>query len=131
VEAVIAFVREYELGRLGAFTYSPEQGTPGFELEGRVPADVAQARYDAVLAERDRALRRSQEALVGRELEILVDERHGASRTVVGRAAMDAPEVDLVCRVTGSRAEVGALVRVHVEKLDAEMNLVGREVRAR
>jgi ribosomal protein S12 methylthiotransferase len=131
VEEAIAFVREYELGRLGAFTYSPEQGTPGFELEGRVPADIARARYEAVLAERDRALRASQAALVGRDMEILVDEQHADSRTAIGRAAMDAPEVDLVCRVRGSRAAVGELIRVHVEAIDREMNLVGREVRER
>jgi ribosomal protein S12 methylthiotransferase len=126
-EELIAFIREYELGRLGAFTYSPEQGTSGFDLPGSVPADVAQARCDAVLAERDRVLRRSQEAFVGKELDVLVDERHEKSRTVVGRAAMDAPEVDLVCAVHDSRANVGDVVRVRIERVDDEMNLVGRE----
>jgi ribosomal protein S12 methylthiotransferase len=96
-----------------------------------VPADVARARYEAVLAERDRALRASQAALVGRDMEILVDEQHADSRTAIGRAAMDAPEVDLVCRVRGSPAAVGELIRVHVEAIDREMNLVGREVRER
>jgi ribosomal protein S12 methylthiotransferase len=130
-EEVVSLVREYELGRLGAFTYSPEQGTSGFDLPGAVPANVAQARYDAVLAERDRVLHRSQEALVGRDLEVLVDERHEKTRSVVGRTAMDAPEVDLVCSVRESRAEVGDLIRVRIERVDDEMNLVGREARGR
>ena len=130
-EKLTAFVREYGIARLGAFTYSPEQGTPGFDLPGRVPADVAQARYEAVLAERDRVLARSQGALVGQVVEVLVDETHPERRSVAGRPASDAPEVDLVALVQGSTAEVGDLVRARVEGLDAEKNLVCREVRAR
>ncbi len=126
----VNFVREYELSRLGAFTYSPEQGTDGFELPGRVPADVAQARYQAVLAERDRVLDRAQGARIGSEIEILVDEEHPGRRSVAGRPASDAPEVDLVALVEGSSARVGDLVRVKVERLDAEKNLVCREVRS-
>jgi len=124
--AAADLVGEYGIGRLGAFTYSPEQGTPGFDLPDRVPADVAQERYEAVLRERDRVLERSQGALVGKEIEILVDEVHPDRRELVGRPQSDAPEVDLVARVVGANAEVGDLVRVRVERLDAEKNLVCR-----
>jgi ribosomal protein S12 methylthiotransferase len=130
-EELVKFVREYELGRLGAFTYSPEQGTPGFELSGAVPADVAQARYEAVLAERDRVLRRSQESLVGSEMDVLVDERHEKTRSLVARSMMDAPEVDLVTSVKSSRAAVGDVIRVRIDAVDEEMNLVAREAKGR
>jgi ribosomal protein S12 methylthiotransferase len=128
---VTAFVREYGIARLGAFTYSPEQGTHGFDLPGRVPADVAQARYEAVIAERDRVLARTQTALIGQTVDILVDETHPERRSVAGRPASDAPEVDLVALVQDSTAEVGDVVRARVERLDAEKNLVCRELRAR
>ena len=120
----VEFVKEYSLSRLGAFTYSPEQGTPGFELEGRVPADVAKARYDAVMAARDSVLKATQSALIGQEIEVLVDESHPDAKAAVGRTAMDAPEVDLIAVVRDSKAKVGDLVRVKVESLDFESNLV-------
>lgn len=123
-EEAVAFVREYGIARLGAFTYSPEQGTPGFELEARVPADVAKARYDAVLAARDAVLKSTQGALVGTDVEVLVDESHPDAKAVVGRTAMDAPEVDLVAVVRGSKAKVGEFIKVRVESLDTESNLV-------
>ena len=93
VAELVAFVEEYRLGRLGAFTYSSEEGTHAFGLEGAVPADVAEERRDAVLAARDAVLRASQEALVGTEVEVLIDEvpQDGAS---IGRTPADAPEVD-------------------------------------
>ena len=120
------FVREYDLGRLGAFTYSPEEGTPGFDLPDRVPDEVMAERHAAVLEARDAVLFASQEALVGSTVEILVDEVHGheESGLVVGRGDSDAPEVDLVVEARG-QAEVGARVQVEVEALDDEGNLIG------
>lgn len=125
-EEVVGLVRDYGLGRLGAFTYSPEQGTAGFELQDRVPADVAQARYLAVLAARDEVLRKSQTALVGKDVEVLVDESRPQARTVVGRPASDAPEVDLIAVVRNSRAAVGDCIMARVEGVDRESNLVCR-----
>ena len=130
-EEAVRFVGEYGIARLGAFTYSPEQGTAGFDLAGRVPADVAQARYEAVLAERDRVLESTQRARIGQEVEILVDEvepaaRRGAPATLVGRPEGDAPEVDLIAIAHGAPAEVGELVTMLVEDVDDEGNLVGR-----
>ena len=97
-----AFVREYELGRLGAFTYSPEEDTPGFGMPDRVPAEVARERRDAVLEARDDVLRASQKARVGQQVEVLVDEVHGfpdgTREAYVARPDTDAPEVDLVAR---------------------------------
>ncbi len=122
---LVEFVRDFRLGRLGAFTYSPEEGTPGLELEGRVPEEVAEARYEAVIAARDEVLRASQQALVGRELGVLVDEAHrNGDALAVGRTEMDAPEVDLVAHVAASTATVGEVVPVRVEALDEELNLV-------
>lgn len=123
----VEFVREFRLARLGAFTYSPEQGTPAFDVPGRVPADVAQRRLAAVLAARDEVLAAEQRSWIGREIEVLVDESHPNTKSSVGRAAMDAPEVDLVAQVRGSRALPGDIIRARVETLDAESNLVCRE----
>jgi ribosomal protein S12 methylthiotransferase len=109
---------------VGAFTYSPEQGTSGWDLPDRVPANIAQSRYQAVIAARDEVLKSSQGAWIGKDLEILVDEQHPGVSTVVGRGVMDAPEVDLVAMVRGSKASVGDIIRVRVESLDAESNLV-------
>lgn len=122
-EELAAFVEEYRLGRLGAFTFSREEGTPAWDLADPVPADVAERRAQQVLAARDRVLERVQGAWVGRELEVLIDEAPGAG-PAVGRGAMDAPEVDLVAIVEGSQAEVGATVRARVVGLDEEFNLV-------
>jgi hypothetical protein len=50
---------------------------------------------------------------------------------VVGRTAQDAPEVDLIAVVRGSRAKVGEFVRARVDSLDSESNLVCSPLRKR
>jgi ribosomal protein S12 methylthiotransferase len=126
VEELLEFVRSYRLGRLGAFPFSPEEGTHGATLGERVPDEVVEERITRLLEVRAANLQASQTALVGSTLEVLVDELHG--ERAVARGAMDAPEVDLVAEVQGTRAEVGARIPVEVRELDAHANLVCRPV---
>ena len=127
VEELVEFVRAYRLGRFGAFPYSPEEGTHGATLPGRVPDGVVEQRITRLLAARDANLRASQEALVGSTLEVLVDELHG--ERAIAHGALDAPEVDLVAEVQGCRAAVGERIQVEVASVDAQSNLVCRPVR--
>jgi ribosomal protein S12 methylthiotransferase len=132
VDELVTLVETQGFGRLGAFTYSPEQGTHGFDLPDRVPADVARRRLERVLAARDRVLRASQEALVGRRIQILVDEWHAEAQTVVGRPEWDAPESDLIVVASGvKKAKVGDFIEVEVAKVDPEHNLLAAPAKKR
>jgi len=126
VAELVDFVREYRLGRMGVFTYSPEEGTTGYDLPGRVPPNEAEARRRAVLEARDEVLAEDQASWIGSELEVLVDEVH-ATR-LVGHTAMDAPEADPLAVVEGVDPGTHAVadrVRMRVEAIDTEFNLVG------
>jgi len=127
VQELLGFVRTYRLGRFGAFPFSPEEGTHGATLADQVPEAVVEDRITRLLEARDANLRASQAALVGSTLEVLVDELHG--ERAVAHGAMDAPEVDLVAEVQGTRATVGARIQVEVRELDAHANLVCRPVK--
>ncbi len=128
-QEVVDLVREFGLSRVGAFTYSPEEGTPGFGLEGSVPEDVAMARRDAVLAERDAQLARTQSEAVGTEVEVLVDEPPDPDGgVIVGRSVHDAPEVDMVTFAEAPEAAVGDRIRVRVEATDEEHNWIATQV---
>ena len=122
VDELIAFVRQYGLGRLGAFVYSREEGTPSFGLPGQVPEDVAQARHAAVLAARDEVLRASQEALVGSEIEVLVDEEHAGRQ--VGHTPLDAPEVDPLAILPAGAGRVGERLQAVVRGVGEELDLL-------
>jgi ribosomal protein S12 methylthiotransferase len=123
-EELAKFVEEYELGRVGTFTYSPEQGTSAWGMAGEVPPSVAREREKAVQAARDRVLAKTQKARVGSDIDVLIDEVHERGKVLVGRPVSDAPEVDLVAVVRGAKAVAGDVVRAKVESIDAESNLV-------
>lgn len=130
VEQLVDFVAEYRLSRLGAFTYSHEEGTPAADLDApAVPEEVAQERLAAVLAARDRNLDSTQEGLVDQSLEVLIDEAPGAEGHAVARSAMDAPEVDprtFVQASAGQALEVGQRLTVQVTGLTEEGDLIAQ-----
>lgn len=128
VEELLEFMGRTSLGRLGAFPFSPEEGTVAPELEGRVAPEVIEERCRRVGTLRDEILARSQGELVGQELEVLVDEVHPDA--IVGRTAMDAPEVDPVALLDPAAfegADPGALIgqrlRVRVDALEGTFDL--------
>lgn len=122
-EEVLDLLNTYRLTRVGAFVYSPEPGTPSYELEGRVAEEDALARHASVLDLRDSLLREEQEKQIGRTVEILVDESSPYGG-VVGRTEGDAPEVDMIARIEGAECSPGDLVQARVDGLDQEFNLV-------
>jgi ribosomal protein S12 methylthiotransferase len=125
---LLDFVREVRFDHLGAFVYSPEEGTPGAELPGRVPRAVARRRHERLLAaQRPIALERRQ-ALVGRRLEVLVEGVCEESEHLLqGRHRGMAPEIDGRLLLNDGVAPAGTIVEVEITDAFAD-DLVGRIV---
>ncbi len=101
---LLDFVDELQFDRLGAFAYSPQEGTRAAELPDDVPDAVKQDRLHELL-ELQRAI--SAERLqrqVGRTIEVLVDEPAAgdAPGETVTRGAFQADDVDGVTYLRGS-----------------------------
>lgn len=119
---LLDFVRAGRLARLGAFAYSPEEGTPAAALPGRVPDDVAAARLEALMLAQQEVAFRALDARVGEACEVLVDEVQGGGRLAVGRSPAEAPEADGVVAVrlppSAPAAAPGAFLRARVTARD-------------
>lgn len=89
--------------RMGAFTYSEEEGTPAVELKPRVSARVKKARFDRLMQQQAVISRELNEALVGREIRVLVERplEDGACQC---RSEADAVDVDgtVIVRAQGA-----------------------------
>jgi ribosomal protein S12 methylthiotransferase len=97
-EELLSFVRDFRFDHLGAFAFSPEDGTPAAELDGQVPARLRKTRRSRILAaQREASLERNR-ARVGTRVRIMVDTL-GPGGFPVGRHAQQAPEVDGVTRL--------------------------------
>lgn len=92
---LVDFVREQRFDRVGVFTYFQEEGTPAAELPGQVPDAVKRARQKELMKVQALVSRAKHKALVGKEIEVLVDGPSKESELVlVGRMASQAPDVD-------------------------------------
>lgn len=114
-ENLLRFVEDAQFDRAGAFTFSPEDGTPAAELPGRLSERVCRERKDRLMRlQREISLERNK-GWIGRELEVLVEEPTRSARgTAAGRSFRDAPEVDGRVWVKGTRAQAGEFIRVRV-----------------
>lgn len=91
-ENLSRFVNEARFDRLGVFEYSPEEGTPGFDMEPRVPKRAAAQRRRRLMELQQPISLARNAALVGREADVLVEGRRGGD--LVARSWRDAPEID-------------------------------------
>ena len=87
------FLKEQKLERVGAFPFSPEEGTPAAEME-RPDSSVAQARAEMIETIQSRIMDAYHESLLGQEMEILVDGYDEETEQYFGRTYADSPEID-------------------------------------
>jgi len=92
-EELCQFLREMELERVGAFPFSPEEGTPAAEMEFP-DSEIAQQRAQIVETIQSRIMDAYNEAFIGRTLEVLVDGYDEEFEQFFGRTYADSPEID-------------------------------------
>ena len=115
-------MREARFERLGAFTYSEEEGTWGAEhLRDDVPAELKQERLDRLMElQRDISLACNQ-ARVGTECLVMVDDilagsAFSAPAVAICRSEFESPEVDgeILLRNPAPGLRVGDILRVRI-----------------
>jgi ribosomal protein S12 methylthiotransferase len=113
-EELLDFVRRARFDRMGAFIYSPEDGTPASEFEGRVKASEAKARYKRIMSLQQEISFEINRGLVGKQADVLVERVTG--KVAIGRTMRDAPEIDGTIKVVGIGPEVapGSFVRAEI-----------------
>ncbi|MBQ3574244.1 MAG: 30S ribosomal protein S12 methylthiotransferase RimO [Clostridia bacterium] len=91
-EELAQFVKEARFDRLGAFTYSPEEGTPAAIMPGQIDEEVKQTRLDQLMMLQQAVSMENNEARIGTECEVLVEGRDEDGW--YGRSIYEAPESD-------------------------------------
>ena len=122
---LLQFVKEARFDRLGAFTYSPEEGTPGAAMPDQVDEEVKQRRLDELMTLQQGISLEENTARVGEICEVLCE---GAEEGMyVGRSIREAPESDGVIRFTAAREVApGEYLNVKITGADA-YDLFGEE----
>ena len=111
------FLKEMRLERTGAFSFSPEEGTPAANMDF-VDSDVARQRAEIVSQIQSRIMDDYNSAILGRTLEVLVDGYDEELEQYFGRTFADSPEIDGRVWIASEEAlSEGTFVQVTVDGL--------------
>ena len=108
-QELLADLKRMQFDHLGAFAYSPEEGTKGAKMRGRCSSEVARERERLVMAQQERIWKLKAKRMLGKTFVALV------VAPGVARMASQAPDVDGVTYVDCD--EVGEFVNVRLEKV--------------
>jgi ribosomal protein S12 methylthiotransferase len=132
-QELLRFVEQAEFDKLGAFSYSREEGTEAYNLRGQVSPKIRQDRLDGLMLAQQSIVFKKNRDKIGRTLSILIEGRSpDDGHQSVGRSQGEAPEVDGAILIRNSRLKPGRLVRVKVTgfedyDLTAEIQKEGRD----
>ena len=111
------FLKEQRLERVGAFPFSPEEGTPAAEMEFP-DASVAQTRAEMVETIQSTIMDDYSEGIIGSTLEVLVDGYDEEQEQYFGRTFADSPDIDGRVWIASEEAlSEGSFVLVQIDGL--------------
>ena len=92
-EELCTWLRQMKLERVGAFAFSPEEGTVAAMME-YPPTEVAQARAEKIAEIQSRIMDEYYEGLMGKTLEVLCEGYDEEEEAYFGRTYADSPDID-------------------------------------
>ncbi|HET9453034.1 MAG TPA: 30S ribosomal protein S12 methylthiotransferase RimO [Gemmatimonadaceae bacterium] len=123
---LLQLLEDVQFDRVGAFTYSPQEGTAANELADDVPESLKQERLER-LNELQRLITAERfEQRVGRTVAAIVDRVHDED-TIEARTIWQAHDIDgiTLCRTQGAgyHARAGSLMDVRVDEVADDVDL--------
>ena len=126
-QELMDFVAETEFDRMGAFAFSPEEGTPAALMPNQIPDEIKEERLDRLMTlQAGISLKRNQ-MRVGTVEKVLVTDRNNDGY-ILGRSQREAPETDGEIVFTAPKLpQIGSFVNVKITKADT-YDLMGEMV---
>ena len=116
---LLDFVEETEFDRLGAFAYSPEEGTPAAKMPDQIPEEIKQERLDRLMTLQQKISLKRNRARIGDIEQVLVTDTDGRGN-VLGRSSREAPETDgeIYIACGNARPEPGQFIPVRIDSAE-------------
>ena len=114
-EELMQFVNDMEFDRLGAFTYSPEEGTKAFDMPDQVDEETKAEWQADVMELQEEVIFDKNESLKGMETYAFIEGKVADENAYIGRTYRDAPNVDGYIFInTDEELMTGDIVKVKV-----------------
>ncbi|ABG52789.1 MiaB-like tRNA modifying enzyme YliG [Trichodesmium erythraeum IMS101] len=114
---LVEFVKRHEFDHVGVFTFSPEEGTPAYNLPNQLPQEVMDARRQEIMEVQQSISWQQNQKLVGQLVDVLIEQENPQTGELIGRSPRFSPEVDGLIYVKGE-ARLGCIVPVMITDAD-------------
>ena len=127
--ATLSMISQVKFDRLGAFTFSKEEGTAAYEMEETVSEEEKLRRKNEILAVQQEIGITLLQERIGREYEVLIESKDPLTGMYIGRSYEFAPDnVDGNIRFRSDKDhEQGSFTYVRITKVSGQ-NLIGEEL---
>ena len=123
------FLKQAKFDKLGCFSYSKEEGTPAARLKEQIHPMTKKSRYNKIMQLQKEISKENLEKNMGRELEVLIEDKTFDNKYYIGRSYMDVPEIDGIVYVKNDEnLNFGEFIKCKVTKVD-EYDLVADKIK--
>ena len=127
-EELYDFVKEARFERLGAFSFSKEEGTPAEKLKDQIHPMTKKSRYNKIMSLQQKIASEIGQEMVGKELEVLIETKTFDGKYYVGRSYREVPDIDgLIYIEMVDKALEGKFVKCKITKASG-YDLIGKIV---
>lgn len=127
-EELYQFLEEAKFDKLGAFSYSKEEGTAASILKEQVHPSTKKSRYNKIMQLQQKVSRENLESKIGKKFEVIIEGMTKNSKFYVGRSYMDTPEIDGVIYIPKTKElKIGQFVGCQIIEVK-DYDLIGNIV---
>jgi len=122
---LLDWLEEAQLDRVGAFRFEPVEGAAANTLDGAIPDELKEERYQRLMDATARISAAKLQAKIGRTLPVIIDEIGEPDEEgdigATARSQADAPEIDgnVFLRNVSNNLKIGDFVDAVIEDADA------------
>lgn len=125
-EDLCSFVKDVKFDKMGCFTFSPEEGTPAFDMKNQLDEQVKNRRAEVLMDAQYSITENCNKSRIGKKYKVIVDSFDDGKYT--GRSYMDSPEIDSGIIFTSDKSIcIGDFAEVVITDFDG-YDLIGESV---
>ncbi len=117
---------EAKFDKLGAFSYSKEEGTPAYNMKEQIHPSTKRSRYNKIMQLQQKISHENLEKNIGKTFEVLIEGITKNKKYYVARSYMDTPEIDGVIYVENTKKiEIGNFISCQIIDVK-DYDLIGK-----
>ena len=127
-EELYEFLQEVKFDKLGCFAYSKEDGTPASRLKEQIHPMTKKSRLNKIMSLQQKISKQNLKNKIGKEVEVLVEDKSFDGKTYIGRSYMDVPEIDGVVYIeSDDEIQIGSFVKCTITDVK-EYDLIAKKI---